>query len=699
MKSLRKSLNGGSSKDSILRAQISTPLPLPPVSKPPSAILPPQKVIRALAAYRPQAPQELPFQKGDFFYVLRDVDNQGNWYEAHNPVSGARGLVPRSMFEEFNKNTLPSRTSQVGPNQSLPQSPPIPPSPLPPKTQVFYAVVLHDFTAERADELDAKTGDSITVVAQSNREWFVAKPIGRLGRPGLIPVSFVEIHDPSTGKPIPDVEVLMDRGDLPKVEDWKRAMYNYKQNSIALGVIDAPGPTRDSMPGSPYMSPHSPLSQAPAPLAPLAPSPPSQPNYTNGDHPTVAETTEPLPDGILLAADVVSFHYEMEEYWFRIDAIFQPYAHPGQRLPPAKQLILFRVYNDFYDFQVSLLDTFPREAGRQPPHPRMLPYMPGPAQDVDDTLTASRRSELDTYVHSLCDLSKSGAKYILESQVVREFLALKPGDVGNETEARVQEIEALFGRQQVNSLNGGSRGMSELRDNLGRLKMRDDDEKSEGSDYEDEGYAPSPQRRAHDRDHHPYGQSHGPERRSNDSNLRIHAHAQNHQRTGSNSSFRATSPYTSHSRSHSRSNSPLQPERNVSAQPQRGNDDYYSYNNPASTPSTSSIRSSQATSRSRSQSVSTANNLNSPPISAANPQTAFVKIKIFDRVADDLIAIRVHPRVSHAELMDKVQARLGGEVGNLRYRDSGSNAFVGLDTDDELRSWIENTDKHVLYAD
>lgn len=105
MKSLRKSLNGNKEP---LRHQISTPLPLPALAKPPSAISPPQKVIRALSAYRSQAPQELSFQKGDFFYVLKDVDNQGAWYEAHNPVSGARGLVPRSMFEEFNKNPTPS---------------------------------------------------------------------------------------------------------------------------------------------------------------------------------------------------------------------------------------------------------------------------------------------------------------------------------------------------------------------------------------------------------------------------------------------------------------------------------------------------------------------------------------------------------------------------------------------------------------
>ncbi|KAG6833606.1 hypothetical protein H0H87_004233 [Tephrocybe sp. NHM501043] len=688
MKTLRKSLNGNNGRDSGVRAQISTPLPLPTVSKPPSAILPPQKVIRALSAYRPQAPQELAFQKGDFFYVLKDADAGGAWYEAHNPITGARGLVPRSMFEEFNKNSAPSRTSQAGPgmSRSNPSSPVIPSPTMPvPKTQVFYAIVLHDFVAERADELDAKAGDNITVVAQSNREWFVAKPIGRLGRPGLIPVSFVEIHDPGTGKPIPDVNALMDRGDLPKVEDWKRAMYNYKQNSIALGVIDSPSPTRESIPRSPY-TPHNnylpPQEQAP----PTQHSPPPpQPNHDA----TIAEKTEALPDGILLSADVVSFHYEMEEFWFRIDAIFQPFAKPGQRLPPAKQLILFRIYNDFYDFQVSLLDTYPREAGREPPHPRVLPYMPGPAEHVDNTLTESRRSELDAYVHSLCDLNRSGGKYILESPGIREFLALKPGDVGNETEPCVEEMEELYGQQHARSGSPGD--VSDLRDNLGRLKMNGEGDRSEGSDYEDEGYAPSPQRRAHEKDRHPYTHA---ERRSNDGTLRLQAHAQNHQRSGSSSSFRAGSPYGSTSRS----NSPLR-ERVNHAPPsqQRNTEDYYRYPNPASATSATSRTSQAVSSRSRSQSIS--NTLNSPPISAANPQTAFVKIKIFDRVADDLIAIRVHPRVTHAELMDKVQARLGGEVGNLRYRDSVTNAFVMLHSDEDLTAWIESTDKHVLFAD
>ncbi|KAG6823669.1 hypothetical protein H0H87_000533 [Tephrocybe sp. NHM501043] len=221
--------------------------------------------------------------------------------------------------------------------------------------------------------------------------------------------------------------------------------------------------------------------------------------------------------------------------------------------------------------------------------------------------------------------------------------------------------------------------------------MYGEEDRSEGSDYEDEGYASSPRRRAHEKDRHPYTHA---ERRSNDSTLRLQTHAQNHQRSGSSSSFRAGSPYGSTSRS----NSPLR-ERVNSTLPlqQRNDEDYYRYPNPTSATSAASRTSQAVSSRSRSQSI--CNTFNSPPISTANPQTAFVKIKIFDRVADDLIAIRVHPRVTHAELMDMVQARFGGEVGKLSYRDSVTHAFMMLNSDEGLTAWIESTDKHALYAD
>ena len=552
-----------------------------------------------------------------------------------------------------------------------------------PKTQVYYAIVQHDFVAERPDELEAKRGDAITVVAQSNREWFVAKPIGKLGRPGLIPVSFVLIHDPATGEPVEDVNALIDRGDLPKVEEWKRAMLSYKQNSISLGVIDEP-PSRGSVSNSPYVSQQEPQQPDPEPTRPPTP--------------------EMLPEGILLSADVVSFHYEMEEYWFRVDATFQPYPAPGQtRLPPSKHLILFRIYNDFYDFQVSLLNTFPREAGRQPPHPRTLPFMPGPAKDVDDALTATRREELDEYVHALCALGRSGGRYILEHTIVRQFLSLKPGDVENETEPRVREIEALNAGDGYAAENGDQYSPTadygeEVNDQMARLNVNDG-RRSAGSDYDDDGYQQYPV------DRHPYQQYNGAQALSRDESLRLQARSQNHSRAGSSTSFHTQRSQNNVSYPYDRSHSPA--DRTVSPTNSRNSEhvngqssrriDNMGYQQSSATPSTNSFRRSDSPGRSRSQ--STTNNFNNPPISSVNPQTAFVKIKIFDRVADDLIAIRVHPKVSHYELMEKVQSRLGSEIAVLKYRDSLTNTFVGLDSDAELRAWMDGTDKHVLYAD
>jgi len=210
-------------------------------------------------------------------------------------------------------NSRDSHTPPLGPVRSPSiTSPPLPSSGL--KTQAFYAVVLHDFISERPDELDAKAGDSISVVAQSNREWFVAKSIGRLGKPGLIPVSFVEVRDPTTGKPIPDVDSLMDSGTLPRVEDWKKQMLSYKANSIALGVLD------DSIPTPATASPFT-IPNTNPPSAPMTSALSYEDHDESSEEP---ETATILPDGLLLSARVVSFHSEMDEYWFRLHALYQP---------------------------------------------------------------------------------------------------------------------------------------------------------------------------------------------------------------------------------------------------------------------------------------------------------------------------------------------------------------------------------------
>jgi len=111
-----------------------------------------------------------------------------------------------------------------------------------PTGAMVYGVVQYDFNAERADELDAKAGEAIIVVAQSNPEWFVAKPVSRLGGPGLIPVSFVDIKDMATMQSVADPLEAVRKAGVPRVEEWKKFAAEYKNSSISLGKFDGGQP-------------------------------------------------------------------------------------------------------------------------------------------------------------------------------------------------------------------------------------------------------------------------------------------------------------------------------------------------------------------------------------------------------------------------------------------------------------------------
>ncbi|KAI9447311.1 hypothetical protein BJY52DRAFT_359288 [Lactarius psammicola] len=563
----------------------------------------------------------------------------------------------------------PNPRNPQAPSQSRPFRTPSIQSPLPfaaSKTQELYAVVLHDFVAERPDELDAKARDSILVVAQSNREWFVAKSIGRLGRPGLIPVSFVEVRDPVTGKPIPDVGALMDNGTLPRVEDWKKQMLNYRENSIPLGVLEESSQTPATA-SFPITNPS--ISMQPATPASLH------------DHMSLGPPSPPtLPDGLLLSASVVSFHYEMDEYWFRLHALYQPFDPSGSStLPPAKDLVLFREYNDFFDFQIELLETFPREGGREGEHPRVVPFIPGPSENVDDVLSATRRTELDNYLRRLCRLNRTTARYILEHSLTREFFALKPGDIENETDPqydRMAEIDWYDPSDDPEpvSINDPPLPVDDIVEKLRRAGIRSNGthhSDGEVSDYGDDseaiagssnpgGYSQRQRSRGYSTSRTKYSTS-------GQSAPGTVGNGNGYGGTVSNGQYRDSAYLLSPASSSSpRADSPIR-----------------SAGGPT--------RSGRAASR----------NAETPAVSSSNRDTAFIKIKVFDRIQDDLIAIRVHPRVTHEQLLGKVQQRLGGQVGRLSYRESSEDGedFVPLQQDDDLLRWIESTDKHVLYAD
>ena len=192
-------------------------------------------------------------------------ENDTDWYEACNPLQGTRGLVPVTYFEPVGKTVRDSGSS----TKSIPSSQPSAghdsgyaektsasssangienegPKPIriskalgKGSGAMVYGIVMYDFKAERPDELEAKEGEAIIVIAQSNPEWFVAKPITRLGGPGLIPASFIEIRDMATGQAVPDAHEAVQRAGVPKVEEWKKMAADYKNGSIPLGKLES----------------------------------------------------------------------------------------------------------------------------------------------------------------------------------------------------------------------------------------------------------------------------------------------------------------------------------------------------------------------------------------------------------------------------------------------------------------------------
>ncbi|EPS41665.1 hypothetical protein H072_4429 [Dactylellina haptotyla CBS 200.50] len=341
----------------------------------------PRNVIKAIRDYKPLNAGELAFSKGDFFHVVSHEDDP-DYYEACNPITHAQGMVPVSHFQIVGKTGRESQGSTGSDNRKTDDSGYSGSSTLSDsmrerthKTRKsistkpggpLYGIVVYDFHAERPDELQATAGEAIIVIAQSNAEWFLAKPIGRLGGPGLIPVSFIEIRDMATGLPVDNQDEAISKAQVPRVEEWKRQAANYKNSSISLGKFE--------------------FGEAPQPAAMQAP----------------------------IAASVESYAFDNGRYWYLVKC----------QMEDGRIWHLCRYYEDFYDFQIALLKAFPREAGTTG-EARILPYMPGPVHYVTDSLSAQRRQSLDDYIKKLLGMSNE----IPRCELVRQLFAPRQGDV------------------------------------------------------------------------------------------------------------------------------------------------------------------------------------------------------------------------------------------------------------------------------
>ncbi|PLB40531.1 phosphatidylinositol-3-phosphate-binding protein BEM1 [Aspergillus candidus] len=414
------------------------------------AILPPKKVIKALYDYQPEFghTQELSFSKGDFFHVISREDDS-DWYEACNPlIPSARGLVPVSFFEVIGKNERDSGGSvdlhkkkeshDSGFSDRAPAAFPGPDFVNAPKSHhpqsvfrmsalgkgsspMVYGIVQYDFQAERPDELDARAGEAIIVIAQSNPEWFVAKPIGRLGGPGLIPVSFIELRDMQSGQAVTDPLEAVRRAGVPKVEEWKKMTAEYKNSSITLGKID-PTPPSSMQSVTSSMDKMSVGHQSVTSINQNGSNSYGyhQRNTSKGtlsqqmsQPPPSSSQGYPRPLVAPIAASIPRYCFDNDKYWYIIEA----------KMEDGRCWELSRYYHDFYDFQIALLTQFEDEAGNRG-RPRTLPFMPGPVTHVTDAISNGRRQNLDEYIKKLISMPP----HIGRCQLVRELFAPRPGD-------------------------------------------------------------------------------------------------------------------------------------------------------------------------------------------------------------------------------------------------------------------------------
>ena len=535
----------------------------------------------------------------------------------------------------------------------------------------------------------------------------MAKPIGRLGGPGLIPVSFVEIRDPVTSRPIENVAELLQQGSVPQVEAWKKAAEDYKAASIPLGSFDYPQSSQGQRhtDGSDQGS----FSRG------------TPERKASGDEGVKTEFM--LSDGEIISTHVKSFHYEAEAYWFRINALFLPDDPEAQAI----SLVLYRLYEDFYNFQITLLDLFPKEAGRggsrdsyqsgMAPPERILPYMPGPLEQVDVDITNTRREDLDTYLRELLALRNMNAEYILRHEHVLGFFSPGPGDMMENVSRRQadtmaaevaarQAADAEEYRQSAQSEASGAghdRRTDELEDRLGDLQVGSRNSSSTGR-----GSPVTPSEQAF------FGNGNARSSLSGSGSGSGHAPFRSSRLL---SSLDQTGGQLARGGSPASSNGP-----GGVASPPTGTRGLPSPFSPGmTTGSTSSSFGSASTVPGGGRLSGNANGgsvplphqplgqTSSPASGNSNGMNsgngpAFIKIKILDRNTDDMIAIRVPPRVTYEQLVDKVRDRLVAQVSRLQYRNAnggagGGESFSDVMDDHTLREWLDREDKLVLYAE
>ncbi|XP_069001281.1 sorbin and SH3 domain-containing protein 1 isoform X8 [Embiotoca jacksoni] len=123
--------------------------------------------------FRAETLKELPFQKGDIVYIIRQVDQ--NWFEGEH--HGRVGIFPRSYVE-----LLPP-TEKAQPKKSAPVQ----------VLEYGEAVARFNFAGDTVVEMSFRKGERITLIRRVDENWYEGKVSGT-NRQGIFPVTYVEVN-------------------------------------------------------------------------------------------------------------------------------------------------------------------------------------------------------------------------------------------------------------------------------------------------------------------------------------------------------------------------------------------------------------------------------------------------------------------------------------------------------------------------
>ncbi|XBW36366.1 hypothetical protein QEN19_001944 [Hanseniaspora menglaensis] len=293
----------------------------------------------------------------------------------------------------------------------------------------LYGVVLYDFEAERNDELDCNAGENLIIFAHHDSEWFIAKTIDRIGGPGLVPCSFVMVVDLASGfTSTNSLEKDIEISGLPSVVEWKNNIQQQKSKNIDLknNRINSYSATSGQVHSNmSTKSLHEPMqrdisytktdsnSVIPSNLQPT-PVYKTQENFNNSSYSVTSSTNKrsvysqsnkSLDDqdiDFILEAKVTEYIWEDQKYKFIVNCLTSF----------SKDRSLKRSYEDFYNLQINILESFPEESGKVimadgNMSQRIVPFIPGPVPYVTEDITKKRLADLNTYVNELINLPNS----------------------------------------------------------------------------------------------------------------------------------------------------------------------------------------------------------------------------------------------------------------------------------------------------